>query len=95
MLSVPPKFTAYQGFDALFHSTESYINNTNNIMRDMLALKAIESVGQNLATACQDGQNVQAREKVAYGSSMSGHGDERGQPLLRALSGAPPLRLSP
>ena len=41
-------------------------------MRDMLALKAIESVGQNLATACQDGQNVQAREKVAYGSSMSG-----------------------
>ena len=72
MLSVPPKFTAYQGFDALFHSTESYINNTNNLMRDMLALKAIESVGQNLATACQDGQNVQAREKVAYGSSMSG-----------------------
>ena len=44
----------------------------NNLMRDMLALKAIESVGQNLATACQDGQNVQAREKVAYGSSMSG-----------------------
>ena len=50
MLSVPPKFTAYQGFDALFHSTESYINNTNTLMRDMLALKAIESVGQNLAT---------------------------------------------
>ena len=72
MLSVPPKFTAYQGFDALFHSTESYINKTNNIMRDMLALKAIECVGQNLATACTDGQNVQAREKVAFGSSLSG-----------------------
>lgn len=72
MLSVPPKFTAYQGFDALFHSTESYINKTNNIMRDMLALKAIECVGQNLATACTDGQNIQAREKVAFGSSLSG-----------------------
>ena len=36
------------------------------------AVWRIESVGQNLATACQDGQNVQAREKVAYGSSMSG-----------------------
>ena len=72
MLSVPPKFTAYQGFDALFHSTESYINKNNNLMRDMLALKAIESVGQNLAAACADGQNVQAREKVAFGSSMSG-----------------------
>ena len=72
MLSVPPKFTAYQGFDALFHSTESYINNTNNLMRDMLALRAIEAVGRNLATACQDGKNVQAREQVAFGSSLSG-----------------------
>ena len=26
MLSVPAKFTAYQGFDALFHSTECYIS---------------------------------------------------------------------
>ena len=41
-------------------------------MRDMLALKAIECVGQNLATACTDGQNIQAREKVAFGSSLSG-----------------------
>ena len=72
MLSVPPKFTAYQGFDALFHSTESYINNTNNLMRDMLALRAIEAVGRTLATACQDGKNVQAREQVAFGSSLSG-----------------------
>lgn len=72
MLSVPPKFTAYQGFDALFHSTESYINNTKNIMRDMLALRAIEAVGRNLAAACADGKNIQAREQVAFGSSMSG-----------------------
>lgn len=72
MLSVPPKFTAYQGFDALFHSTESYINKTNNLMRDMFALKAIECVGRNLATACTDGQNVQAREQVAFGSSLGG-----------------------
>lgn len=26
MRTVPPKFTAYQGFDALFHSTEGYIS---------------------------------------------------------------------
>lgn len=26
MVSVPPKFTAYQGFDELFHSTECYIS---------------------------------------------------------------------
>ena len=37
MLSVPPKFTAYQGFDALFHSTECYISATASAMSDMYA----------------------------------------------------------
>ena len=72
MLSVPPKFTAYQGFDALFHSVECYINKTNNLMADMFALKAIEAVGRNLAAAYADGQNVKAREQVAFGSSLGG-----------------------
>ena len=30
MLTVPPAYTAYQGFDALFHSTEVYIGNFSN-----------------------------------------------------------------
>ena len=72
MSTVPPKFTAYQGFDALFHSTESYINKTQNLMRDMLALRAIEAVGRNLARACEDGKDMAAREQVAFGSSLSG-----------------------
>ena len=41
MKSVPPKFTAYQGFDALFHSTECYISKTASLMSDMYALTAI------------------------------------------------------
>jgi alcohol dehydrogenase len=31
MLSVPPKFTAYQGFDALFHNMEGYISTKTNM----------------------------------------------------------------
>ena len=72
MSTVPPKFTAYQGFDALFHSTESYINKTKNLMRDMLAHRAIEAVGRNLARACEDGKDMAAREQVAFASSLSG-----------------------
>ena len=72
MSTVPPPFTAYQGFDALFHSTESYINKTKNLMRDMLALRAIEAVGRNLARACEDGKDMAAREQVAFASSLSG-----------------------
>ncbi|MFR6380246.1 MAG: iron-containing alcohol dehydrogenase [Evtepia sp.] len=92
MLSVPPKFTAYQGFDALFHSTESYINNTNNIMRDMLAPKAtIESVGQNPGHRLPGRpERPGPREKVAYGSSMSGMVMKRGQPLLRSTPWSTP-----
>lgn len=72
MLTVPPQFTAFQGFDALFHSTEGYIAKNANLMSDMFALKAIESVGRNLAAAYADGGNEEAREKVAFGSTLSG-----------------------
>lgn len=72
MLTVPPKFTAFQGFDALFHSTEGYLSTRANLMSDLFALKAIESVGQNLAAAYADGTNEKAREKVAFGSTLSG-----------------------
>lgn len=72
MMSVPPHLTAYQGFDALFHSTEGYINNTANAMSDMFALKAIELIGKSLATAVNDGKNEEARADVALANTLSG-----------------------
>lgn len=73
MASVPPRFTAYQGFDALFHSTEVYIGNFANPMSDMVAKTAIEAVGNYLARAVKDGKDMEAREKVAFGNTMSGY----------------------
>ncbi|WP_321422112.1 iron-containing alcohol dehydrogenase [uncultured Methanobacterium sp.] len=72
MLTVPPKFTAYQGFDALFHSLEGYISNGGNILSDVYALAAIENVARNLARAVKNGNDMEAREKVAFGSTLSG-----------------------
>lgn len=72
MLTVPADLTAYQGFDALFHSTEGYINRTSNIMSDIYSLKAIELISKNLATAVHDGQNIEARECVALGNTLAG-----------------------
>ena len=72
MLTVPPDYTAYQGFDALFHSTEAYISAYANLMSDMYALSASESVGRNLAAAVADGSNLAARERVAWGNTLSG-----------------------
>lgn len=72
MATVPAKQTAYQGFDALFHSTEAYIANTANLMSDMFARAAIENVGKYLARAVDDGQDMEAREGMAFANSMSG-----------------------
>lgn len=72
MQSVPPKFTAYQGFDALFHSVECYIAAPANLMSDMYALTAIENIGSYLARAVQNGNDKEARERVAFANTLSG-----------------------
>lgn len=72
MTSVPPKFTAYQGFDAFFHSAEGYISKVANLMSDMVGITAIENVSRNLAKAVHDGNDLDAREKVAFGNYLSG-----------------------
>lgn len=72
MCSVPPTFTAYQGFDALFHSTEGYISKNANLVSDMVAITAIENVGRYLAATVADGHDLSARERVAFGNWLSG-----------------------
>lgn len=72
MMTVPKMLTAYQGFDALFHSTEGYLNNTAYVMSDMYALKAIELIGKSLETAVNDGKNEEARANVALANTLSG-----------------------
>lgn len=72
MTSVPAKFKAYQGFDALFHSTEGFISNKRNEMSKMVASEAIRNVSGNLAQAITDPESLEAMEKVAFGSYLSG-----------------------
>lgn len=72
MKSVPSKFTAFQGFDALFHSVECYISNCANLMGDMYALTAIENIAKYLARAVKDGNDLEAREHVAFANTLSG-----------------------
>lgn len=72
MKSIPPKLTAYQGFDALFHSAEGYINKIANEMSDLFALKSIELIGKSLAKAVANGEDEEARENVAMASTLAG-----------------------
>ena len=72
MTSVPAAFKAYQGFDALFHSTEGFISNKRNEMSKMVASEAIRNVSHNLVEAIANPENVEAMGKVAFGSYLSG-----------------------
>ena len=73
MLTVPPKFTAYQGFDALFHNTEGYISRFGNEMGAMVELEAIRLLGKWLPVAVADGSNLEARTKVAFANTLGGY----------------------
>lgn len=73
MLSVPPKFTAYQGMDAFFHASESVINKNEHPMGEMFALKAIELVAKYLPIAYKDGSNREARENMALANTLAGY----------------------
>ena len=72
MKTVPSKYTAYQGFDALFHNTEVMMSNGVNILSETLALSAIENIAKYLPRAAADGNDLEARERVAYGSTIAG-----------------------
>ena len=73
MMSVPPKFTAYQGMDAFFHAAESVINTKEHAMGEMFALKAIELIAENLPKAYADGSDREARSNMALANSLAGY----------------------
>ena len=73
MLSVPPKFTAYQGMDAFFHASETVVNTKVHPMAEMFALKTIELIAKYLPRAVADGNDREAREMMAYANTFAGY----------------------
>lgn len=73
MMSVPAKYTAYQGMDAFFHASETVVNKNVHPMAEMFALKTIELVAKYLPVAVTDGSNKEAREMMAYANTFAGY----------------------
>lgn len=72
MRTVPAAYTAYQGFDALFHNTEAMISRFVNVLSETVALSAIERIARYLPRAVKNGDDLEARTGVAYGSTIAG-----------------------
>ena len=72
MITVPPKYTAFQGLDAFFHHAEAMMSTKCNMMTEVIALDAIKRLNKFLPIAVKDGNNIEAREQVAFAATMSG-----------------------
>ena len=72
MMSVPPRLTACQGFDAFFHAAEGYISHNHSPISDLYALEAIRILYKYLPVAVADSNNRWARIKVAWASTLAG-----------------------
>lgn len=72
MLNKPAALTAATGMDALTHAVEAYVTAGAFDWSDNLALHAIKLIGENLRDAVADGQNINARNKMAWGQFIAG-----------------------
>jgi 1,3-propanediol dehydrogenase len=72
MLKIPAALTAATGMDALTHSIESYVSKDANPVTDAAAIQSIKLIANNLRQAVAMGDNLEARENMAYASLLAG-----------------------
>ena len=72
MKGMPKGLTAATGMDALTHSVEAYISTAANPITDACALKAITLIVENLPTAVAKGDDIAARDNMAYAQFLAG-----------------------
>ena len=70
-VGLPPKITAFTGFDALTHAIEAYFSPQANPMTDAYALQSIRMIVENLSTAVHDGENLASRSNMLMASAMA------------------------
>lgn len=73
MLTVPACLTAFQGFDALFHSVECFIANNHNPMGDMICREGIRNAAAALPTCVNEGSDIDARTELAFANTLGGY----------------------
>lgn len=72
LVSMPRGTTAATGMDALTHAVEAYVSKGAHALTDPTALEAIRIITRWLPDACENGQNLEAREQMANGQFLAG-----------------------
>ena len=72
MIEMPKSLTAATGMDALTHAIEAYLSTDATPVTDASALMAIELIFKYLKKAVENGNDIEAREKMAYAEYLAG-----------------------
>jgi len=72
MLAKPAGLTAATGMDALTHAVEAYVSIAATPITDACALKAVSLVSAHLRQAVAHGDDLAAREAMAYAQFLAG-----------------------
>ncbi|SHK59953.1 L-threonine dehydrogenase [Tepidibacter formicigenes] len=72
MINMPKSLTAATGMDALTHAIEAYVSTEATPITDTCALMAIELISKYLRKAVKNGQDQEARDKMAYAEFLAG-----------------------
>ncbi|WP_369899626.1 aldehyde dehydrogenase family protein [Bacillus manliponensis] len=70
-VGLPPRITAFTGFDALTHAVEAYFSPNANPMTDAYTLQSIRIVVDNLKNTVHAGNDLTARANMLMASSMA------------------------
>ncbi|MFW1859663.1 iron-dependent methanol dehydrogenase [Acinetobacter defluvii] len=72
MIAKPAALTAATGMDALTHAVEAYVSTAANPITDACAEKAISMISEWLRPAVANGENIEARDAMAYAQYLAG-----------------------
>ena len=72
MLAKPAGLTAATGMDALTHAIEAYVSTAATPVTDASAVMAIQLIAKHLRTAVNQGDDLHAREQMAYAQFLAG-----------------------
>ncbi len=72
MAGMPKGLTAATGMDALTHAIEAYVSTAANPITDACALKAVTMISRYLRRAVENGNDMEARENMAYAQFLAG-----------------------
>lgn len=72
MTAMPKGLTAATGMDALTHAVEAYVSTAATPVTDACAMKAIQLISDNLKNAVDNGDDITARDNMAYAEYLAG-----------------------